>query len=166
MTVCSADLAKSINTVWDDSTLDAAFKALWDSSVDPDEFPVLNDQEAMPGQPFPYCVFEASAGTTTDRMSGGRTAIREIRDVPVEFRVHARAVDGDSRTAKEIAAALAEEVMKTFGGHPSVAAASLTLDAGNFLLSQYQNDYSIRTGDQEHSWTVSYICRLDVPIAV
>ena len=166
MTVCSADLAKSINTVWDDSTLDAAFRALWDSSVDPDEFPVLNDQEAMPGQPFPYCVFEASAGTTTDRMSGGRTAIREIRDVPVEFRVHARAVDGDSRTAKEIAAALAEMVVAQFGGHPTIPPQVLVLGNGNFLLAQYVGDWGIRTGDQEYMWIASYLIRLDIPVAV
>jgi len=166
MSINAADLHEAINAAWEASVLNATFRALWDADVVPAEFPVLHDQEAGPGQPFPYCVFEQSGGITTDRMSGGTDFIREIRDVPWVFRVHARAVDGDDRTAKGIAAALAEEVTKVFGGHPTVAETALTLDNGRHLLTQQQNDYGVKTGDDEYQWNVPYIFRLDVPVAV
>ena len=166
MSIASADLLKAINTAWDASTLDATFKALWAASVTDSEWVVLEDQEAMAEHPFPYVVFEQTEGTTTDRMSGGASAIREIRDVPVSFRVHAREISGDSRTAKEIAAYLAEEIMKVFGGHPSTAVTgTMTLTNGNHLITQYQTDYGVRTSDSEYQWTLNYLFRLDVPVA-
>ncbi len=167
MPIASADIHKTVNTVWDASTLNASFLALRDASVNDDEFPVLNDQEATPEEPFPYCVFEITSSSTTDRMSGIGSTIREIRDVSFNFHVHTREIDGDSRTAKEIAAALAEEVMKVFGGHPVVAATDLVLDNGNFLISEWQNDFGVRLGkDDEYRWDVMYIFRIDVPLAV
>lgn len=167
MPVAAADLHFAINVVWDNSVLDDTFQALWDSSVTVSEFPVLNDQEATPEHPFPYCVFEQVGSETTDRMSGGIGALREIRDVSISFRVHARAVSGDSRTAKKIAADMAEEILKVFGGHPKVSPTdSMPLENGNFLISQYQDDFGIREGDDEYMWTVNYIFRLDVPVRV
>ncbi len=164
----AADLHKAINTVWDDESLDSQFTALWPSSVDADEFQVLNDTEAGPAQPMPYCVFEVAPGEIVERMSGHGNTKRVIRDVEVEFRVHARKISGDDRTAKEIAADLAEEVMKVYGGHPDPDNTPVvpTLDNGNFLIAQYQSDFGIRTGDNEHMWTVQYLCRLDVPVAI
>lgn len=166
MSIASEDLHKAIASLWSSSGLDATFKALWDSGVAESEWLSLNDQEAYPKQPFPYCVFEQSPGSTTDRMSGGTDSLQEIRDIPWDFRVHARAIDGDSRTAKEIAADLNEEIMKVFGGHPTESPTDLILDNGNFLIAQYQNDYGVRTGDSEYMWIVSYVFRLDVPVAV
>lgn len=165
MTIASSDLLNAINTVWDASTLDASFRALWSDPTDA-EFPVLHDQEAGGGQPFPYCVFEMQAGSKRDRMSGSSSANREVRDVPVNFRIHAREIAADSRTPKEIASDLAEEVMKVFGGHPTVAPTDLTLDNGHFLFAQYQNDYSVRTGQDWWQWIVSYIFRIEVPMMV
>lgn len=164
MSVGAADLAKAINAAWDASTLDATFRALWSDPAS-SEFTVLNDEEAAPSQHWPYVVMEQTAGTTRARMSGTAAANQEIRDVPVVFRVHARAVDGDDRDAKEIAATLVEELLKVFGGHPTEAAGAMTLDNGNYLITQYQTDYPTRTGEDEWQWTISYICRLDVPVA-
>jgi len=165
VTVSSADLAKALNSVWDASGLNAKFKALWSSATD--EFQVLNDQEAAPDQRWPYCVFEMSAGETTDRMSGQTNlSLWEIRDIPVVFTVQAKVVTGDSRTAKGIAAYLAEEIMKVYGGHPTVHPTPLTLDNGNFLITQYQSDMGVRTSDDEYSWLLSYLFRLDIPVMV
>jgi hypothetical protein len=166
MSIGSADLRKAIVSLWDSSDLDEKFSDLWRSSIVVTEYLTLHDQEAGPKQPFPYCVFEQGAGDTTDRMSGDKNTIREIRDLPCEFRCHARKRSGDTRTAAEIAAYLAEEVMKVFGGHPTEVPDDLTLDNGNWLITQYQNDYGIRTGDDEYQWIVSYLMRLDVPITV
>lgn len=167
MSVSTADLLKALNTAWDASSLDATFKALWGAEFVATDYEVLHDSEATPGQPFPYCVLESSAPGTVARMSGGIDALREIRDIPLIFNIHASTVTGDSRTAKEIAATLAEEVMKVFGGHPTQAPSGvITLDNGNHLITEYQNDYGIRTGDEEYQWRIDYLFRLDVPVMV
>jgi hypothetical protein len=163
MSVGQDDLLQSINTVWDASSLDVAFKALWTATPDGDDFPVLHDAEAGGEQPWPYCVFESQPGTVVARMSKGNDDLWMIRDEPSMFKIHACEVDGDSRTAKQIAAYLAEEVMKVFGGHPTVAPESMTLDNGDHLVTLFQNDYSMREGDSCWMWTVSYIFRIDVP---
>ena len=162
MSVATADLHKAINTAWDASGLDALFIALGGVT------PILNDQEATPAPTsFPYCILEQTSGTTTDRMSGDADSIREVRDISVTFNIHAGLVNGNDRTPKEIAANLAEELMKEFGGHPTIApAASITLDNGNHLITQYQTDYGVRSGDDEYLWVVEYIFRLDVPVMV
>ncbi len=164
MSVGTADLLKALNVVWDASALDASFLALRDASVVDAEYPVLHDQEAAPTHPFPYCVMDEADSVTTDRMSGGVASINEIRDVSVRFNVQARAVDGDARTPKEIAAFLAEEIMKVFGGHPTAVPVPLVLDHGGFLIAQYQNDFGLRTDDNEYQWIVAYLFRLDVPV--
>ncbi len=165
MSVNTADICKAVNTLWDAQTLDAAFKALWDSDVDASEWEVLNDMDASPDQPLPYAIFEVALPVTTDKMSGVGLQIREVRDVPLSFNVYAKQVEGDSRTAKEIAAYLVEEIMKVFGGHPSDNPQDMALDNGNFLINRYLNDFSVRVGDEEFQWTINYAIRVDVPVA-
>jgi hypothetical protein len=166
VSIATADLAAAINAVWDASTLDATFKALWQASALDTEFPVLHDQQAGGEQPWPYCIFEILTGTTTDQMSKGVHDVWNVRDVPVNFRVHTTYVDGDNRTPKEIAAFLIEEITKVFGGHPTQAPTGLALDNGNHLITIYQNDYSVREGEDHYQWLVSYTFRLDVPVMV
>jgi hypothetical protein len=156
----SADLMNAVSAAWTASGLDALFVALGGAQ------PVLNDQEARPGQAFPYCVLDQLSGPVKTRMSGAGAAKRAIRDVGMRFNVHAKTVAGDGRKASAIAAYLAEEVMKVFGGHPTTAtSAAITLDNGHHLITQYQDDFGIRTGDDEHQWVVVYNHRVDVPVA-
>jgi len=168
MSVGTADLYKALNVAWDASDLDDLFKALWlPAAVIADEYPVLNDQEGLGGQPWPYVVIDEVGSSTVSRMSYGPDSLYEIRDVEVRFNVHARDIESDSRGAKEIAAYLAEEIMKVFGGHPTVnPTGSMALDNGDHLITQFQNDYCIRDGDDEYMWIVQYLFRLDVPVAV
>jgi hypothetical protein len=162
-----ADLQQAINSVWDSSTLDATFTGLWSNAALSSEFPVLNDQEALGAQPFPYVVMDSFSPVTDVRMSSEVDELREVRDVEVVFNVHAREISGDSRTPKEIAAFLAEEIMKVFGGHPTVSpTGTLTLTNGNHLITTYQNDMGIRTGDDEYMWRVVYVFKLDVTVAI
>ncbi len=162
----SADVCKAINSAWDASGLNAVFKSLWDVANE-DDFPVLHDQEASPEQPFPYCVMDEFSARTTSRMSGSLDVKQEIRDVLVRFNIHAQEVDGDARTAKRIAADLVEEVMKVFGGHPTVSpTASMTLDNGAHLITQYQSDFCVREDEDKYLWGINYLLRLDVPVAV
>jgi hypothetical protein len=101
------------------------------------------------------------------RMSAGVNSQRHVRDLMVNFNIHATEVDGSSQTAKEIAADLADEVMKVFGGHPTVSpTAEIDLDYGHHLITRYETDYGVRTGDHEFQWVIQYIFRVDVPVAV
>lgn len=162
----SSDLHKAINTTWEASTLNASFQDLWDSGESSFN-PALHDGEASPGQPFPYCVFEQSPGETQSRMTGHDSSEKhEIRDIPISFRIHARVLSDDNRSAKEIAADMAELVMQVFGGHPTVSPDELTLENGSFLIAQYQTDYGVRSDDDVYTWIINYIFRLDVPMAV
>jgi hypothetical protein len=166
MSVGAADILKAINSAWDASGLDAIFKALW-PAADNQNNPVLHDTEASPKQPFPYCVMETGRPSTKGRMSYDSATKRELREVVVAFNIHAMVVTGDTRSSKEIAAYLASEVMKVFGGHPSVAATQeIGLDNGGCLLVQCLMDYPICTALERYQWIISYLFRLDVPVAV
>lgn len=169
MSVGNADIAQAINAVWDASTLDSLFMALWSDPTET-EFSVLHDvgpiEKAGGAQPFPFCVFEMSPPLIRSTSVGDTNHVRRIMDVPINFRVHVRDIESDSRTAKEIAAYLAEEIMKVFGGHPTQAPTALTLINGNHLLTLYQNDYSVPESDEHCQWIVSYLIRADVPEAV
>ena len=162
--ICAADIYRAIQALWTAESIDTPFKALWPASVTPTDYPVLHDGEATPGQPWPYCVFGVSPSNTAARMSRTTTSKWEIRDVPCEFHVHGKPVTGDTRSAKRIAAAMAANIINKFGGGPSVAPTAMSLDNGNFLIAQYQNDYGVRTGDEEYQWIVAYILRVDVPV--
>jgi hypothetical protein len=163
----TADVYKAVNAAWDASGLDAVFTALWSGAIAGD-YEVLCDQEASPGQPYPYCVMDRVDGMTVNRMSSLESGKqRHVRRVAVKFNVQAADVVGDVRSSKEIANYLAEEIMKVFGGHPTVAAtASLSLDNGNHLITQYQNDYGVRQDDDKWQWTVEYSMFVDVPVKV
>lgn len=167
MSVASADIHKAIRRVWTLSDLSDDFTQYW-SEIDRSEFTALNDWEASPSQPFPYCVFEQSEGTIVTRMSGHTKNERhEIRDVPWMFRIHARQVGtAVEESAKEIAASLAERIIEEYGGHPTETVEHLpVLDNGSILLLQYLSDVGIRTGEEEYKWQINYNVRVDVPVS-
>lgn len=161
----AGELHKAINDLWDSSSLDNEFKSLWDSSISAADFVVLHDQEASPGQPFPYCIFEQSKRSKPERMSAGSAGLAEIAEVPWEFRIHARTIAGDSRTAKEIANELTDKIMEKFGGHPTIAPQALMLTNGCVLSVTYDNDYGIRTGEDEYEWRLQYIIKVESLVA-
>lgn len=166
MSVGTADLHTAITTAWNASTLNATFRDYW-AVADTTEFPVLHDQQAGPAQPFPYCVYNMTEGSVVARMSGHTASERhEIRAVPVEFRIYARAHASVDKSAKAIAAELAEAVLKVVGGHPTVAqTGAFTLSNGAVLHPSYDNDIGMRDGDEEYSWILRYTFTLDVPVA-
>lgn len=166
MSVGAADLMSSLATAWDSSGLDASFKALWTDPTDAN-YAVLSDVEAAPDQPFPYCVAEFSKGDTKERMSGHGMTKWETRDTMLTLNIHATEIDEDLRSAKQIAASLAESVMEQFGGHPTISPqSSLTLVNGGVVLTQYQTDYGVWTDDAMYQWIISYLVRTSVPIAI
>ena len=157
---------KAIVEVWDERGLNTTFTDLWIDQDDVDVFPVLHDKEAQPGQPFPYCVFSQEKADTLARMTNGQDHRKkwEIRNTPFEFHIYASTVDGDARSAKEIAADLAAEVMDVFGGGPDDPPAEVSLDNGTHLQTQYQHDIGVRLGDNEHEWIVAYKFMTNVPV--
>lgn len=162
MSVGSADLMEAIVVSWDEAELDDQFTDNWGSG-DVGNFPVLHDAEATGEQPFPYCVYIMGSPSVVSRMSGIETNRREIRDVPFEFHVQAKATDADD--AKTVAAGLAAAIMAQFGGHPKELPGDLTLANGNALIAQYTNDFGVQTGDDEYQWNINYIFKIDVPVA-
>lgn len=166
MPVGAADFLTTIQDVWNQASLDDKFKVHWSAS-DRDRFTVLSDDEAEASQPWPYCVFMAPEGMVTGRMSGGsNTHHFENRTIPATFTIFARTI-GDS-SSKEIAASLASEIMKVFGGHPEVKSAVhyKDMEFGQILDALYQGEHSIRLGIEQHSWSIRYNFQLDVPVAV
>ena len=170
MSVAAADIYKAVVAVWAAAGLDSQFKSYW-PAADRVEFPALCEAEAEGSHPFPYCVFSLMGGKTKTKMSGaGGTASNkhnEIRDIPLRFKIHAKSTTVLS--GKAIAAALADEVLKVFGGHPTVSPAfdNYALDNGHILISQYQLDQGMRDEDIEvYVWLIHYNLKSDVPVMV
>ena len=158
-----AAVHKAVASLWISSGLNTLFQAYW-AVVDRSLYTSLNDSEAAPGTPFPYAVFTARASNIVTRMSGEDASKQHINDQPWTFEVYA-GPNGTS-SAKEFASAMAEEIIKVFGGHPTESPQALTLDHGSVLIVQYQNDWGERQDDSVHKWTVEYNIRTDVPVAI
>ena len=165
MTVGTADLHKAINTVWNDNDLDDFFTEDW-AVGQSTSYPVLNDQKASPGNPFPYCVLDQTTSRIVTRMSDDSGSKRYTISTDVTFKVHAKVITGDARSAKQIASDLAAEIMKIYGGHPTVQPQSLELDNGTVPNVQFDRDYGIRTGDDEYQWNIHYRFLTDVPVRI
>lgn len=168
MSIGSADVVKKIVSLWGASTLDATFKAYWSASDLAENFIVLNDKIAEGVAPYPYCNFELDEPRVSGRMSGLTSGIKQqIREYPLTFTIHARDAGG-SKSAKEIAADMAEAVMAVFGGHPTTTNSvdGASLDNGGILISQYQSDFALRENIENWAWVIKYSIRADVPVAV
>lgn len=164
MTVGSADVHKAVAALWESGGLNTLFQSYW-AVADRSLHVSLNDAEATPGCPFPYCVFQGRAPNVAARMSGeGSSEKQHVVDHPWTFEVYAKQTS--SQSAKQLAAELAEEIMKVFGGHPTTEPTDMTLDNGNLLLCRYENDWGERQDDEVHKWTVEYTIRTDVPVMV
>lgn len=165
--ITSANIHKAVKTLWANASLDPHFSDMW-STTDRGEFTPLNDTEAGPSQPFPYCIFEIDKGKVDQRMSGqNKSHKQEIHELPVMFRVQTRDM-GTAESAKEIAARLVGKILEVFGGHPTIAnqVDGYELDHGNILMSQYQTEYAVRTSIENWSWTIEYKFVTDTPVAV
>ncbi len=166
MTVASAQLHEAVVEAWsEEDSLDDAFNQYWSDDAK-SRFLVLNDTDNMaaPETTFPFAVFSIEAPDTTMRMSGVGTGKFILQDTGLTFKVNAKG-EG-SLSAKEVAAALAERVLKRYGGHPTEKdGEDLTMDNGEILLTQFLRDYGVAIGDDEYMWTIEYNLRIEMPIA-
>lgn len=159
----AADIHKAVATLWESSGLNTTFQSYWDVA-DRSLHVSLNDGEASPACPAPYCVFSARMPNVSSRMSPTTTttANRALIDHPWTFEIHAKQTA--LKSAKEMASDMAAEVIKVFGGHPTEEPQELALDNGWVLNCQYQGDWGEREGDTNHKWTIEYNIRADVPV--
>jgi len=160
----SADVHIGFDSVWQASGLNTIFQAYW-TTEEKTQYPVLHDAEAAAGQPWPYCVAHVGEGRVISRMTGEGVNRHEVREYTWGLHIFAREFDSNAKSAKQIALELANEVMKIFGGHPTVAPTAITIGTGNFLQAQYQRDFGTRLGDSQHQWTIDYNFTVDVPVA-
>lgn len=163
MTVAGAGIHKAVATLWSSGGLNTVFQSYW-NSADRSLYLSLNDKEAAPGTPYPYCVYTADKSSPRARMSAEGRKKWVVGDQPWRFDVYAQQTD--DLTAKELASAMAEEILKVFGGHPTQTPTALTLDHGSVLAAQYLDDYGMRVGDDVHQWTIEYNLRVDSPVMV
>ena len=162
MTIGAADIHKAVAALWESSGLNTLFQSYW-STADRSLHASLNDGEASPGIPYPYCVFSGGKPNVRSRMSPTTlsSANRQEVEHPWTFDVYAKQTP--TKSAKELASDLAAEILEVFGGHPTEEPSDLSLDNGWVLNCQYQNDWGERQDDQVHKWTVEYNIRADVP---
>jgi hypothetical protein len=163
MSVGSADFWTAIESLWNSSGLNAQFKAAWSSDTLRTNNVVLHDEQAAPHQPFPYCTLEVIKPRVLGRMTGGPGAKRQLTEAVVMFNIHA--MKSATQSAKQLAAFYMGEVMKVFGGHPTVPAMDLTLEHGGHLLTQLLGDWPQRTEQYNYKWVLNYRFLLDVPVA-
>lgn len=104
----SANIDSAIAARWKSRNLNALFKQFWDNPAE-DKFHPLNDSEARPQTPMPFCIYEKG---TPLRQSGSTGAQCEPENhieywvQPVTFRLHAATPKSTSRwygrTGKDI----------------------------------------------------------------
>lgn len=165
MSIPTVELHQAIVTVWANAGIDSLFKTFW-TADDQTRFLTLNDGMAAPGTPMPYCVFTQQAASTIERMSGlvtTKSSKNMLRGISVSFEIFAAKKKNDSRSAKQLAAELAEAVMWKFGGHPTKPPAVMGLTTASLVNWRYANDYGLYVGEQEHRWLIDYECTIDVP---
>jgi len=161
------ELESEIVRLWNESTINDQFKSYWNAPV-PGDFAVLNDGDAAPSQPFPYCVFNEESDMIVGKMSGrdndsvGRF---ETRDIRFSFRIFTRQLVGINKSSKTLASELAIEVIKIYGGHPTVLPATLSLTHGSVLQVTLENDWHARVDERNSLWFLSYLFRLDSPVS-
>lgn len=169
--VGSADLHEGIITAWDSTNLEWEHKKLW-AEADRDQYPALQPEGGVqPGTPMPYTVYSQDTPQNIARQSSLDETFKWYAiDTGWTFRTYAEQVPGDPRDAKTIASDIADDIMKAFGGHPTVApdaAKSIELTHGDIVIWRYEHDYGFGEEDGgTYQWIVSYIIKLDVPVRV
>lgn len=166
MPVGLADFHTALKSAWDRTILNAKFRDFWESGA-LDNYTVLSELSAPSRQPFAYCVFTTSVPNVAMHMSAGVDEQRRIQQVSLTFNIWAEPKTGETRSAKQIAALLAEEIMKVFGGHPTTRPSAVwSLANGNVVQVQFAGDYSVQSTDARYQWVVNYIVLLDTPVMV
>lgn len=105
----------AISTRWTDAGLDAKFRAEWATPTDTDHQP-LNDTEARPSTPVPYCCFEVEQPVTLGHSTGIGSSATERKHVRVGvvFSVFAKRKEATGESGKSVAARMLQQVCAAF----------------------------------------------------
>lgn len=161
--ITSLALDKAVNDLWDEH-IDLFIKQHW-TEQQKERFITLDENQAMAGTPMPYCVYTMDAPETVARMtkateSEGR---QEFHQSLWTFNIYANAKNNQS--PKQVAAAIADLILATFGGHPTIEPQQLNMQIGSVINVQYQTDFGRRLDDEVHQWVVRYLITTDQPMA-
>lgn len=140
---------------WKSSNLDAVFRAEWDAGND--GYLPLNDEEARPETPFPYCVYEKGEPDIVQHHTGAASGAdhQQIQRIPVQFTIHAKSTASES--GKQIAKRMAVEVITAFDPGTD----SLTMTPDCHIITYRGPDFDVRTGDEEWAWVILYDLLID-----
>lgn len=171
MTSVSTDsLHVALDTLWETSGLNWEFKKRWPAAKR-DRFLSLYDDTPAAGSQSPYAVFTIEPPFNLIRMrhESDPTKQRESRDHMLTIRVHVLSdvSNPTGKDLKEIAAELQQLILGVFGGHPTQKPQRMALENACHDLTQYQNDFPMRTDEGESvMWTFTYLVRIDVPVQI
>tara|TARA_R100000005_G_C4913225_1_gene149933 strand:+ start:234 stop:725 length:492 start_codon:yes stop_codon:yes gene_type:complete len=147
-------LHKAIAQAWVDGELDDAFSQYGGKS------PYFFDTVANPEHPFPFCTVNIEQSTVITRMSGHDIYEHHATvDVPIRFEIWAEQVG--SKSAKEVAYLLNEEVSKVFGGHTTETELELNIDGGQHICTMHTFSQGSRMDQRVYMWAIEYTVRVD-----
>ena len=152
-------LDEAVESHWNKHQLDADFRRKWSNPTATTYQPV-DDGQARPSPPGPYCVFTSETPTIVARMTGTRSGeTRVIVSWPFTFAVHAKSTASES--GKEISQWLARKVAEAFDPNQPVE-----IDGAAHVQTERGPDWPRREGDDETVWTLRFRWLVDASIRI
>jgi hypothetical protein len=143
----SWSVAEAVKKRWDSKSLEDQFRALWGDKRDDPRWLALNDTEARPETPTPYCIYEQGESRPRTNMTGKTASTsQQIQDVPIQFTVYGRTKTQAKDFAKLVAGAFDK--------------ADLDMQDDALVTIIRGSDFSARADDKTWSWTIQYTVRL------
>lgn len=150
----SWSLTEAVVTRWTESGLDGKFTATW-PAASVGQYSALNDDEARPGTPLPYCVLEQPPDGRLGGDSGTGGSAKEYRDIRFTLTIFANGKYAAGRLARRVAMAMESERLPMPG------------DQMDRMIRLFRDiDNSQREEDLVHSWTLTYRAVIDGSVDV
>ena len=141
---------------WEAAGLDGYFKAFW-PAIKRGRFHVLNDQEARPETPFPYCIYDRIKPIIFGHSTGWASAAEEEQYIwsSVHFRIYSQ--QAGSRTAKAVVEQLTLAVKTVFDpGTPL-----LLMPPDRHENTVVDGEHMERVDDETYLSVISYMIRCE-----
>jgi len=150
-------LDSAIARRWESAGLDSVFEMFWPADKR-GRFESLNDHEARPETPFPYCIYDRTEVFSGRNHSAGEaSAVEEImyEDIPIEFHIHTK--PAGTRDGRAVAVELLCIVQAAFD--PGAELFDLSPDRHECTIAM--GDWFEREGDQEWMGVLAYTVRME-----
>ncbi len=164
---------EAVSSRWYSKGIDAAFRDIWNTEKDSQQFLTLNDTEARPAKqigsgqqtvhPMPFCIFEhdtpiilghssGGAATETEQLAGQNADVeQQYQDIPIQFVLY--------DFTKERAIAAAKIVAAVFDK------ALLDVSPDRQIDMFRDPDFGARLDSRTWTWTLQYRVRIDATYA-